>query len=220
MHSTQNQPATGIAFGVTERGDAGLDHSWIELAPRYAGVIAITKAPHLLPEALHTNTIVHCTITGLGGTAIEPGVAEPHITLAAYRRIVHAIGPERCVLRVDPIIPTERGLATAHKIIAQRLGRVRISYIDNYKRLGFKLPWDTFHAPNRPAIPDTEVCAEPGLPCSGCVSNRDLAALGLSAQTDPGRSGQRPLCACAAFKTELLTNRRPCAHGCLYCYWR
>jgi hypothetical protein len=206
-----------IEFGITERGDAGLDHAWL----RHAGpVIAITKSPQLLPVPLRDNVIVHCTITGFGGTYLEPGVATTAVTLAAYRNIVAAIGGERCVLRVDPIIPTERGLALAKSIIAQRLGRVRISYIDNYPRLGFRLPWTTFHAPNRPQLPDCEICGEPGLQCTGCVSERDFRALGIPLPLLPILKGQRMACKCLAEKTELLSNRKPCLHGCLYCYWR
>jgi hypothetical protein len=207
-------------FGITERGDAGLNQSWLSRAKDFTGIIAITKSPQLIPLSLPDNVIVHCNITGLGGSYVEPGVKPPDVTLPAYRKLIAAIGSERCVLRVDPIIPTERGMKTALDVIAQRLGRVRISYIDNYKNLGFKLPWNTFHAPNRPILPDVEVCAEPGMPCTGCVSLRDFQAIGLPLPMRADRKGQRPLCPCLAAKTELLNEKKPCAHGCLYCYWR
>ena len=64
-----------------------------------------------------------------------------------------------------------------------------------------------------------EICGEPGLPCTGCVSKLDLDILGL----DPGycaEGNQRLACKCLGIKKELLNNKSQCAHKCLYCYWK
>ncbi len=67
--------------------------------------------------------------------------------------------------------------------------------------------------------PGAEICGEPGMACTGCISERDLAILGIESMAIPmGR--QRPECKCLAVKRELLSRRGQCASGCLYCYWK
>jgi len=225
-----------IKIGITERGDAALDQSWRKA--NMLGMILITKAPHKI-GVLPDNAILHCTITGYGGTIIEPGVAPALVTLEAYKNLVNTYGSERIVLRVDPIIPTLKGIQTAKEIISHQQGRVRISFLDAYshvrerfEKLGLQLPWTGIHAPleiRQQAVErikqevlfrdDLEICGEPGLDCTGCISQRDMQALGLICKLS-GKCTQRTSCACVAEKTELLSNPHRCAHNCLYCYWK
>jgi hypothetical protein len=218
---------------VTERGDAGLDLSWKNKPGPF---ILITKRPStFLTTELPDNAILHCTITGHGGTKLEPGVNKPEIELDAYNRLCDLYGAAKIVLRVDPIIPTSKGIAIANSILAHSRGRTRISFIDAYPhvRARFKqaclpdLPWDGLHAPlntrrdvlcslHAPYRP--EVCGEPGLACEGCVSKLDLYVLKIYGGTRGGK--QRADCQCLAEKTEALSNRGQCKHGCLYCYWK
>lgn len=67
---------------------------------------------------------------------------------------------------------------------------------------------------------EVEICGEPGLPCTGCLSKKDLDIFGIELDKDPDTGMQRPACACLGIKRELLDNKHPCAHGCLYCYWK
>lgn len=67
---------------------------------------------------------------------------------------------------------------------------------------------------------EVEICGEPGLPCTGCLSKKDLDIFGIELDKDSETGMQRPACACLGIKRELLDNKHPCAHGCLYCYWR
>lgn len=68
-----------------------------------------------------------------------------------------------------------------------------------------------------------EACAEPGLTepiqC-GCISEYDLALLGLMDNQPDSAGYQRDGCMCYSGKTELLRHRQQCSHGCLYCYWK
>ena len=66
---------------------------------------------------------------------------------------------------------------------------------------------------------DYEICGEPGMDCSGCVSKRDLDILEVKVE-ETETSKSRPFCKCLALKKELLTNKHPCPHKCLYCYWK
>ena len=72
-----------------------------------------------------------------------------------------------------------------------------------------------------------ETCAEPLLTqaCSefettGCVSNKDLAILGLDPIEHVRIGAQRPGACCCLPKIELLEKRGQCPHKCLYCFWR
>lgn len=126
--------------------------------------------------------------------------------------------------------------------------RVRISVYDEYKHVKERLvnaglepiyPNGNFSASqkqfdyvaeklSRWGIP-FHTCAEPKLrnPLGkelfihpGCISNIDLKAMGLP-EINAGINPQnRYGCQCLACKTELLSNRHPCAHNCIYCYWR
>lgn len=232
--------------GITERGDAALDTTW-----QGADVdifVLVTKAPHLLPKDLPEHTIIHCTITGYGGTWLEPHVAPVSRTIPVYRRLVEQFGRRRVVLRVDPIVPQGEWWGKSLDVVGQAEGRIRISFIDAYDHARWRVqmsghevseifPWDGFHAPLevrdrrlreielRVGHDSVEVCGEPGMSCTGCVSAADVLAVGFDCPLIvPSRLGrrQRPSCACVLTKRELLIKRkpRPCPHGCLYCYWR
>lgn len=69
----------------------------------------------------------------------------------------------------------------------------------------------------KPAI---EICGEPLMECSGCVSLRDFATLDIVLEDDIHKGFQRPACMCIGSKKELLDNKYPCAHKCVYCYWK
>lgn len=262
-----------MKIGITERGDAALD--WAEWYPKrhsVDGVILITKDPRLLAERLPKNPdfrfIIHCTITGYGRTFLEPHVPHPDQSLEYYHILAAEFGPERVVLRVDPILPVSPFLELSHNIYGKKVqgGRARISFLDNYNHFQRRIkdvlltdlslqnyvpvveqllmtiattydsrsvlqkrytnPANELHAPRElrkrihsEFFSEAEVCGEPGMACSGCVSARDLSALGLDTPS-VGKSSQRAACACMGIKTELLTRRGQCKHGCLYCYWR
>jgi DNA repair photolyase len=242
-----------MLVGITERGDAALDTAWMEWCAEDKPAILISKNPIRLLGRLGTfeqeygkpaNVIVHCVITGFGSTLLEPNVPHRDEAMLGYDDLLtwaFLAGDERrTVLRVDPIIPTEKGIKKALTVIrdAQHHGinRLRISFLDAYKHVQKRLvdarlpslPYD-MHAPlksRRQALRDVqevygkdiEICGEPGMVCTGCVSAIDCEVLGI----EPMRGGkkQRKDCPCLRNKFELLTSRQQCKHGCLYCYWK
>jgi hypothetical protein len=226
-------------IGVTERGDAALDPGWLPWVEGGKPAILISKDPFRLCDALtlrhskNLNIIVHATITGFGGTFLEPNVPSVARSITGYYALCKFLGSKRVVLRVDPVIPTEKGIETALFVISHHEpgSRVRISFIDNYdhvkerlKEFEAELPWDSFHAPlelRRKAweeLGKPEVCGEPDFECCGCVSEEDCKVL----EVEPIKKSkkQRTFCSCLANKTELLTRKEQCHHGCLYCYWK
>lgn len=216
-------------FGITERGDAGLDQSWrTYIGPK----IAITKNPELIKD-IDSLTIVHCTITGFGGKVIEPNVPRPQDALREYHRLVDQYGPERIVLRVDPIVYKRE--IFAENVLKEAMGRVRISFLDAYPHVRARLAavflnnfiqQTQFHAPIEwrqefaSRYPEAEICGEPDMKCTGCISERDYKALGLTVPENVTTGRQRKECLCLSTKKELLTKRGQCKHGCLYCYWK
>lgn len=234
-----------MKIGITERGDAALDYNEVlrsSCSVRPDGIILISKNPVLLLEKLSdieppVPFIIHATITGFGGEAIEPNIPPAEEALKAYHELVDRYGTAKVILRVDPIFL----LGRAMPIVREAEGRVRISFADGYdhvrKRFKDKAPEyipllpSRFHIPldkrqemleaiNKELGYEAEVCGEPNMECSGCVSEKDLETMGLSLPKKKGKSFQRKACTCMGIKTELLSRRGQCPHGCLYCYWK
>lgn len=66
---------------------------------------AVLADPLRAVLARYDQVVVHITITGLGGTRLEPRVPPPEETLAALPGLVDFVGsPERVVVRIDPIV--------------------------------------------------------------------------------------------------------------------
>lgn len=237
-----------MRIGITEAGDAAVDLSWTKKICDCDGAIIITKnlKDEVIAELLRNKkkVILHATCTGMGGTVIEPNVPDYKTQLSQVRKLIDSGFPEeQVVVRIDPIVPTEKGLATAQKVVnASPVKRFRISILDAYPHIrerfrekGIPLPYgENFQASAkqfknanewlRKQNPQYsfESCAEPNLECkaSGCVSERDLALLGLQSDEAFKTGLQRKGCLCLSCKTELLSNKKRCPHGCLYCYWK
>jgi len=235
-----------MKIGITERGDAALNYKEaLDRADKLSvnGIVLITKDPTKLLDQIIEKPpkipyIVHCTITGFGGTELEPNVPHFSKSLVAYRRFISRIGPQRTVLRVDPIILQDLSKETlALVLINCSLGRTRISFLDSYSHIKSRLVkrkikdlvlFPTLHYPvllrrnflNKLDGKPVEVCGEPNLVSIGCVSTTDINALGLDSTITTSTSRQRADCNCLAVKTELLNNKHPCHHNCSYCYWK
>lgn len=233
-------------FFVTERGEIAhqLNYAisgFIMAARTGDALLAITKCINneKLQQFLvdmKKCTIVHATITGFGGSFVEPGVCSPPEAVEGIYNLIHMGFPaSQIVLRVDPIIPTQRGIETAMKVIdmcPEPVRRIRFSFIDGYAGIKDTLPWKTFHAPKEfqdMAVREilkhagdrvVEACGEPQLSMNqGCISNMDYDILGLPRPINVGFKGQRKGCMCIGTKTELLVKPDKCPNGCIYCYY-
>jgi DNA repair photolyase len=193
--------------------------------------------------------ILHLTVTGMGSTRIEPFVPSPQTTLEKLQKLIDGGFPtDHIVLRVDPIVPTIKGLNTATSVLRLFRGlgikRVRISFLDNYKHvrerfkeIGVELYNGEFHAPLKERLKcltaikycaeecgyeTVEACGEPGIDSIPCLSQKDIDILGLTDEIVlEGSAEQRKSCGCPANKSELLRVKpHRCDNKCLYCYWR
>ena len=134
-------------IGVTERGDAALDLSWEDwVFVQKRPAILISKDPLKLfdevasmvdKHGFQPNAIVHCTITGFGGTKIEPNVPSTDVSFKGYCKFIDMLGKDRVVLRCDPIIPTEQCVEfAASKVMSKALGtQIRFSFLDMYSHV-------------------------------------------------------------------------------------
>jgi len=235
-----------IKVGITERGDAGLDFSWVNKLLD-ANIIITKNLNDVMIEHLINNKekiILHVTCTGFGGTKIEPKVpTKIHTYTYVQKLIKNGFPVEQIVLRVDPIIPLKITLEQRVKEVLDLfkdtgIKRVRYSFLDMYPHVktrlteaGMNLPFNTFCCPNYMKedalnilkeyedIYEFEACAENTFHQLGCISQKDFDILGIKEEAQPV-GYQRKDCMCIAGKTELLNNKKKCPHGCLYCYWK
>lgn len=138
-------------IGITEQGDAGVDFSWEDKIRNghVNGAVLITKklSDEFNKKVLNLHkdgfqTIVHSTITGWGGTEIEPHVPDYNYSVQMLWKLIESGYPrERCVLRIDPIFPSRNGIARFKQLIdcINQTGllpiRIRISILDEYKHV-------------------------------------------------------------------------------------
>lgn len=144
-------------IGITEAGDAGLDLSWVNKLDTVDGAIVITKCvTYPFYDAVLANKdklVVHATFTGYGHSVLEPCVPPPYDEFDAIMVLERAGFPkEKIVIRVDPIIPTSKGIETAKNVIETFMdvgfSRFRVSIVDMYphvrerfKTAGLPLPY-------------------------------------------------------------------------------
>ena len=238
-------------IGTTESGKIAYNLDAFDRL--YKGNIIITKrlTDKLIEKLIeHKDKIIlHLTVTGMGGSKVEPFVPSPQATLGKLQKLINGGFPtDHIVLRVDPIVPTIKGLNTATSVLRLFRGlgikRVRISFLDNYKHvrerfkeIGVELYNGEFHAPLKERLKcltaikysaeecgyeTVEVCGEPGIDSIPCLSQKDIDILGLTDEIVlEGSAEQRKSCGCPANKSELLRVKpHRCDNKCLYCYWR
>ena len=248
-----------MKIGITERGDAGIDLSWVSKIDTVDGMVLITKNLNesfcLQVLDLHKKgykIILHCTCTGYGRTELEPCVPDYITQLNALKSLIERGFPaDHCVLRIDPIFPSKKGMKRVmqvmHYFISLNTGitRIRISLVDEYKHVKeryYKRGWTPLYGDNfypsyeqKKLTADVlnqysftyELCAEDDFlkmlnngQIVGCISTKDLHIMGIPAEEMAINPQNRKGCHCLSCKTELLTDRKPCPHGCVYCFWR
>lgn len=131
-------------FGITENGDASIDYTWVDKLNEVDGAILITKKLtdkfcEKVLEHIDENIIIHASCTGYGKTVLEPNLYTYQETIQKIKGLINSGFPsERIVLRVDPIIPTEKGIRIFQDVIKYSreiipdVHRIRISVIDMY----------------------------------------------------------------------------------------
>lgn len=248
-----------MKIGITERGDAGINLGWVSKVNTVDGMVLITKnlTEMFCLQVLNLynkgyKIIVHCTCTGYGSSELEPNVPDYKTQLNSLKNMIDRGFPaDHCVLRIDPIFPSEKGLNRVrdvlHYFMSLNTGvtRIRISLVDEYRHVKERYRqrgWNPLYGDNfypsyeqKKLVADVlnqysftyELCAEDDFlkmlnngQIIGCISAKDLHIMGIPVEEMSINPQNRKGCHCLACKTELLTDRKPCPHGCVYCFWR
>ena len=241
-------------IGVTEAGDAGIDLSWVQKMGTVDGAVVITKQiTHGFLDAVldyQKKLIVHATLTGYGGSVLEPCVPTPDEQFEAVKALVDSgFSQEKIVIRVDPLIPTEKGLNKALKVIETCMDdgfrRYRVSVLDMYRHvrnrfrsIGLPLPYGENQFASREQLAEADAMLREaaaywqglgqqanGLRIESCAEPylRYPIRCGCVSSHDLellGLDASDANCMCYSGMVELLSHKHPCSHGCLYCYWR
>jgi hypothetical protein len=208
---------------------------------------AIFTPPYRDVLARYDQIYCHITITGLGGTPLEPNVPRADEALASLKELIQFVGsPERVRVRPDPLVFLEYGgrvitnVPVVENIIreAAELGvrTFSTSFMEHYPKVVSRLQKHGFHcrefsterrrniitALSRIAAQAGGIlytCAVPGFPVSKCIDGELLAR--LHPKGEPCRvdkaPGQRKLCGCT-HSVDIGWYDMTCCSGCLYCY--
>lgn len=235
--------------GITETGEIAFNLETFDNL-RSANIIITKRLTNGLIEKLiecKDKCILHLTCTGMGGSVIEPLVPTLDETLSKFDDLITAGFPiAQVVLRIDPIIPTPKGVQTALNVIKSFINdypipRIRWSSLDMYehvkdrfKEKKYTLPYETFHADQNKInglysvlygicfVNDIslEACGEEGYN-TPCISQKDLDILGITDIQLIGSAKQRTMCSCPQNKIQILKQKpSQCENNCLYCFWK
>ena len=245
LYKLQDRP---IRFGFTEGCDPSVSYLWYDNLSNDGNVVISKNLTDELKNYLIHDShriIFHHTVTGFGGFPIERKVPTKEWSRSQFDKLIADGFPvEQVVLRIDPIIPTDKGIMTALSVMElyrdSGIKRVRFSFLDMYNHVkdrfianNIPLPYDTFHAPNEMMLSAInkltqkadeygfvlEACAEQILHKKGCLSETDYDILNIPYE-ESGSNNQRKTCSCKGAKYELFPRGTKCTMGCLYCYWR
>ena len=235
--------------GITEASEVSFN---LDVFDRLynANIIITKRLTNALIDKLVQNKdkiILHLTCTGWGNSVLEPFVPKLETTRKKFGELIEKGFPiEQCVLRIDPCLPTKKGIEVMCGVVRQfsdtGIKRVRFSVLDMYdhvkkrfKESGLEVPYETFHAPlevrkkiydvlvglGQKYDFDVEACAEPGIESISCLSQKDIDILGLTDKIKlVGNKEQRSNCHCSSNKQELIKDgfKKKCGNGCKYCY--
>jgi len=141
--------------GITEAGEISFN---LEVFDRlYDANIIITKrlTNGLIDKLVQhkEKCILHLTVTGFGGTKIEPFTPSKEATKGKVAELINKGFPtSQIVLRIDPIIPTDKGIETSIGVLKDfsefGIGRVRVSFLDMYKHVKTRFEKEGIEIPN------------------------------------------------------------------------
>ena len=235
-------------IGITESGEVAYN---LDVFDRLCDAnIIITKSltDKLINKLVENKEkcILHLTCTGMGGSKLEPFVPTLDKTFEQFTKLIDKGFPvKHVVLRIDPIVPTTKGIDTAVNVLRKfrhsGITRCRYSVMDMYQHVkerfaenNIPLPYESFHAPqiNRQMCHaalqlkcqflgmELEACGEPDIESISCISQKDVDILGVDIEL-VGEKQQRKTCHCPANKTELIKGKpHRCNNACLYCFWK
>ncbi len=193
---------------------------------------------------------VHWTVTGLGGSFLEPNVPPPSRQLALLDDVISFVGdPRRVHWRYDPLISARRGDCEAGNVdldlfssLAARFARagvpvVHTSFVTIYRKVARRaeregVEIESFSAAFRRRFisqlaaaardlgMDLLTCCEPGYPRNRCIDGELLGALHPLGEPCRTDRARGQRELCGCTVSLDIGHYLPCPNRCLYCYAR
>jgi len=187
---------------------------------------------------------LHFSITGMGGSALEPGIPPMEESLELLPGLIEMVkGPERISVRFDPIVNLrmdnraytnlDRFPEIAKELSQLGIKRVTTSWMTVYKKVTRRLEYygiepisfdwqqqaDFLLDQCRQWGLQLHACCVEGMPLSRCIDGPALQALHPKGEkcSQAKAGGQRPGCGCTASK-DIGWYSQICGGGCVYCY--
>ncbi|MBI5417426.1 DUF1848 family protein [Candidatus Poribacteria bacterium] len=190
---------------------------------------------------------IHLTITGMGGSELEPGIPQAEKILEILPKLVKFVSnPERITWRFDPIIRAVKNdkLFTnliyfdnlLEKIASHGIKICRTSWVFPYKKVcshlnesGYKLilpthsemleDYNYMDIRLKKMKMNLAVCAMEGFNHSQCIDGHLFSLLHPDKIpcSELSAHGQRKLCGCTE-SFDIGSYGLKCHHGCIYCY--
>ena len=193
----------------------------------------------------YASVFLHVSVTGMGGTDLEPRVPSTGASLEALGQVIDRIsGPDHVAVRFDPIVHLRLADGRFYsnldefETVAERaagLGvrRIIVSWMQVYRKVHRRLerlgiepvdpPSQRQEAEHLSEVAgrlgmEVRGCCVPGWPRGACIDGRLFRNLhpGAEACSVAKARGQRELCGCT--HSIDIGWYGPCVHGCVYCY--
>lgn len=195
----------------------------------------------------YSQLYIHYTVTGMGGTFIEPAVPTTEQAMAFLPQIIELVGsPVRVRFRFDPIVhfilPDGKKFCNLQlfKTLAPRIAELgikdlSISWMSEYKKVLTRLArakigvmkisneqWreeveTIFHIANHYGL-NIHGCCVPGLPRSRCIDGELYNRLHPLGLTCSTKKAKGQRKGCGCTESWDIGWYHQCLHGCLYCY--
>lgn len=190
---------------------------------------------------------VHLTLTGMGGTQLEPNVPPSGEIAALLEPLADYAGdPERIRIRFDPIVHLllsdndtfcnlESFESIANEAKKEGVADVSISWMDSYRKVVSRLRkhgitdmsvspdmWEKEFAWLESKAAKYSIrlhgCCVPGMPASKCIDGELLTRLHPEKLQCSTKKAKGQRTTCGCTESFDIGWYNPCPHGCLYCY--
>ncbi len=189
----------------------------------------------------------HYTVTGMGGSILEPGVVPPHKAMSSLEKIVKLVNdPRRVRFRFDPIVHLQMKDGSSYtnlswfekfapRIKQTGITDVSISWMSVYrkvsarlKRTGIKIEdvsQDLWQQEYKKIMEIASVfdftihgCCVPGMNRSKCIDGLLLSKLHPTGEICSLRKAKGQRVECGCTESWDIGWYFKCIHGCRYCY--
>jgi len=206
-----------------------------------------TYEPLLNKVKQYDQLFIHYTVTGMGGTLLEPGVCSPEKGLSWLTKIVNLVkDPLRVRFRFDPIVHLKLPDGTVYnnidwfeknaiKIYNSGIQNISISWMSVYRKVTARLKragiqtmevspdiWELEHNKIMEIASRYNFiihgCCVPGMDRSKCIDGELLSKLHPQGEKCSTRKAKGQRTACGCTESWDIGWYYKCVHGCRYCY--